>query len=56
MNPTRHAVRLVAAVASTLVTITIFQSVTMLARPWPSSAAAEVQTTNLGRTTSMVRS
>lgn len=56
MNPTRHTVHLIAAAASTLVTLVLFQSVAMLAGPWPSTPAAKSQAASPARATSMERS
>jgi len=53
MKPTRHPVRLIAAAASTLATMVLFQSMAMLAAPSPATLAAQSQATTAGRTTSM---
>jgi len=56
MKPNQHAVRLIAAAASTLATMVLFQSVAMLAAPSPATLAAQSLTPSPGFTTLTVRS
>jgi hypothetical protein len=53
MKPTQLNVRLLAAAASTLMTLVIFQSVAALALPQPLTPAAHLQPTSLDLTTAM---
>ena len=56
MKPTQLTVRLIAAAASTVVTIALFQSVAALAEPSLLTPSAESQATSVGVTAPKVRS